>query len=270
MYLYRMNQTWTITFGEGAENHKGMQQLGKMADKGFTVKELKKVKKIAKEKGLKTKLIKLDKYLPEKYKNKFATENLDARILIVKNGIKLFLNDKDSSVKKFNKEIEGLKNKVDKKAFMYGRVVNKTARYNLCFGDKDQTPDYKNKKGTIISFKKLKYLNKIRKSLPDFLGEKAKNLLGELNYYYDVGQCFISPHGDGERKRVIALRLGANFPLHYQWYYKSKKIGKQLSIELSGNDFYVMSEKAVGNDWLIRNIPTLRHSAGLKNVLKIK
>ena len=30
----------------------------------------------------------------------------------------------------------------DKKAKMYGKVVNKHARYNICFGNESQDPDY--------------------------------------------------------------------------------------------------------------------------------
>lgn len=32
--------TFTITFGDQAENHKGMQVIGKMAERGFSPKDL--------------------------------------------------------------------------------------------------------------------------------------------------------------------------------------------------------------------------------------
>ncbi len=34
-----------------------------------------------------------------------------------------------------------------KKAFMRGRVVNKKARWNNCYADFDQQPDYENRRG---------------------------------------------------------------------------------------------------------------------------
>ena len=51
----------------------------------------------------------------------------------------------------------------DKKAFMKGRVVNKLARYNLCFADFKQEPDYDEGKGRVYDFKDLKELQKIIK-----------------------------------------------------------------------------------------------------------
>ena len=40
----------------------------------------------------------------------------------------------------------------DRQALMYGRVVNKKARWNLCFDDHPQEPDYAAGKGRIVSF----------------------------------------------------------------------------------------------------------------------
>ena len=35
-----------------------------------------------------------------------------------------------------------------------------------------------------------------------------------------------------------------------------------MLIQLNHGDMYIMSEKAVGNDWKLKNKPTLRHAAG--------
>lgn len=40
----------------------------------------------------------------------------------------------------------------DTKAKMRGRVVNKRARYNLCFADDEQFPDYESGQGRVVSF----------------------------------------------------------------------------------------------------------------------
>ena len=92
----------------------------------------------------------------------------------------------------------------------------------------------------------------------------------EGNYYYDVSKCGIGFHGDGERKRVVGLRLGASIPLHYQWFHKSRPVGERSIIMLNHGDLYVMSEKAVGTDWLLKNTLTLRHAAGSKKYTTIK
>jgi hypothetical protein len=102
---------------------------------------------------------------------------------------------------------------------MYGRVVNKKARYNLCFSDYAQNADYENKKGTIINFNMTPNTQKIRETIPKIINNDIVcNLQCEGNYYYDIKNTYISMHGDAERQIVIAVRLGAPFPLYYQWY----------------------------------------------------
>ena len=44
---------------------------------------------------------------------------------------------------------------VDKKAFMYGRVVDKHARWNLCFDEKAREPEYAKGCGRIVAFKHI-------------------------------------------------------------------------------------------------------------------
>jgi hypothetical protein len=58
--------------------------------------------------------------------------------------------------------------------------------------------------------------------------------------------------------------MGASMPLYYQWYQNSKPVGDRFVIELNDGDMYIMSEKAVGFDWLKKKIPTLRHATGSK------
>jgi len=41
---------------------------------------------------------------------------------------------------------------------------------------------------------------------------------------------------------VVAIRTGNNImPLHYQWYYQAKPIGKKISVDIAPGDLYVMS-----------------------------
>jgi len=87
-------------------------------------------------------------------------------------------------------------------------------------------------------------------------------MFAELNYYYDIQKCGIGWHGDGERRLVVGLRIGASIPLHYQWFHHSKPVGERQIINLSHGDVYVMSQKAIGTDWLQKLVPTLRHATG--------
>lgn len=268
--------TITITFGDVAENHAGMEKLGTLSTEGFSIDDLLEAQKRFEAAGIKTDLIELHPYLLEHEKDLVASivaakkinqDSLKAAVLIARNGITALLNSKDAA----NLMMEEQKPlNLDKKAWMRGRVVNKKARYNLCFSETSQEPDYENKKGRIVSFNELPHLKQMRAALPLFYGTKAENLPAEGNYYYDVESCGIGFHGDGERRKVIALRLGATMPMAYQWYHQSKPIGKQFKTDLNHGDLYVMSEKAAGFDWKARSIPTLRHAAGCNEYTKNK
>ena len=243
--------TITITFGDQAENHVGMQKLGKLANEGFTVKELENISENIK-----------DEICQEYIRLDDMSDNKEpAAILIIRDGVKLFGLDKDELLEE-QKNLEW-----DKKAYMYGRVVNKKARYNICYDDKEQEADYGNKKGKIVAWGDVPLLKKMKEGLLDIFGDKTKDLKAEGNYYYDVKNCGIGFHGDSERKIVIGVRLGETLPLHYQWYYKGEEVGNRLKFELNNGDIYLMSEKATGNNWKKKNIYTLRHAAGCDKYL---
>lgn len=157
----------------------------------------------------------------------------------------------------------------DTQALMYGKVVNKNARYNVCFDVNSQTADIANGKGTVVAYRDVPALAALRDRFSKYFGEKAADLIGEGNYYYDVTKCGIGFHGDSERKKVIALRIGHTMNLQYQWFHKHKPIGERGEIMLNSGDMYVMSEKAVGNDWKSSSILTLRHAAGCSKFTKI-
>jgi len=252
-----MKATVTITFGEVCENHVGNQQIGDMAEEGFNLEDLERAKEYFEERGCECELKHLNVGLPEDIKAK------DAFFLVIRDGVNAL-----SNADRLGKSLEALK--WDTKAKMRGTVKNKRARHNLCFGPKSQEPHYESGKGTIVAFKDVPLLEAARDKLPDILGEKANELFAEGNLYYDVSQCGIGFHGDGERKKVVAMRLGETMPLHYQWYLHSKPIGERMKFELKHGDMYVMSEKASGYDWKRRVVPTLRHAAGAKKYLTIK
>lgn len=254
----------TLTFGDQAENHVGMEKIGKLADNGFSLEDLLAAKKVFEEKGGEAELIDLR----EKSEHLGIQENgEEAYVLILRGGVNIFL--KEWSCSDDDCLMEQAKLTVDKKAFMYGRVVNKKARHNLCFGDSGQEPDYENGKGRIIGYSDVPILNHIREVIPTFLGDKGASLVAEGNYYYDPKTCGIGFHGDAERKRVVAIRLGVAIPLHYQWFQNAKPIGKRIKLLLQHGDVYVMSEKATGFDWKKKIQYTLRHAAGCDAFLKI-
>ena len=272
-------ETWTITFSECVENHAGMQQYGTKSERGFTASEINEAGKIADSLGFRVEYHDLSELLPENKRKEFPKEIESSQIVIIREGCKLF-SDEGSSLKKYGptggnvekliNEIKMTADIVDKQALMRGRVVNKLARWNLCFADHHQVADIENGKGTIKPFSEMPNLAIVRNKLPLLLGNPAKNLFAELNYYYNVKKCGIGYHGDSERRFVIALRFGASLPLHYQWYHESKPVGRNLKLMLNNCDLYIMGEKAAGTDWKRRKVPTLRHSAGCDKYVNVK
>lgn len=252
------NITYTYTFSESVENHIGMEQLGKKAKHGLSVEYLTELSK----KLPNAELIKLEYPGKEKHSKAFKasdTYNTSACILVIRNGLNNLIDD-----------VYGLRNytknlPIDKKFWhdKKKKVLNKEARWNLCFADFSQQPDYLKGKGTVIDFKDNRDLQKIRSRLQEMFN--IETLLAELNYYYDIKKTGIGYHGDGERRIVIGMRLGSSMNLKYQWYYKTMPVGKGIEIILNEGDIYAMSDKAVGYDWKTQNIPTLRHAAGEKH-----
>lgn len=252
------NSTITITWSKCVENHAGNQQIGDKDAQGADYDE---VKRLADE--FDGDFIDLRDIVDDE---KIREDLPRAAIAIWRKGCDNILDVSPAVLKE-----ELLQCSWDKHCLMYGRVVNKHARHNLCFADFTQDPVYEEGKGTVYDFSELPFLDKCRNNLSQF-GENYENLFAEGNYYYDSTSTYIGWHGDGERWLVLGLRLGASFPLHFRWYQNGKPTSFQVSYDLNDGDMYLMCVKASGNDWKKRKTEwTLRHAAGdLKNFDKKK
>jgi len=255
------NTRIALTFGDAGENHTGMEMVGKLGKEGsgFTKKDLLNIKSHLDKLG---------------YKSDFHSFTLKSvslgGILIVRN----FLGMAEQE----NLFQEQIKLEWDQKYWDTRRseVLNKHARANILFLEGvEQSPDYENKKGTIIDSNKLEYFSKFKTKLIDILttalkNDKAKNLICEGNKYFDLNKCGIGYHGDTERRKVICLSLGGKeYPMNWVWFQKHKPIKAPYEFKLNSGDLYIMSEKAVGNDWKKSNIPTLRHAAGVNKYISL-
>ena len=246
-------QTFTITFGECAENHAGMQKIGSLAKNGLSLKNLRDIHDLFTKFGCHCALTDLGDVA--------GVDCHDAAILIVRNAAHFILGG-HTAVDALFQEHANLDH--DTKAKMYGRVVNKIARHNLCFDHLPQDPDYEHGMGRIVPFSQVPFTAKIKKYLDELLQGFGVpcDLKAEGNYYYDIRKCGIGFHGDAERKIVVALRLGHDMDLHFQWYHHGQRIGRRILFPLSHGDVYFLSDKAVGHDWKKKITPTLRHAAG--------
>ena len=252
------NTAICITAGEQSENHVGMQINGSgLSQNGFSVEELAKFKEILEEKGIDSEFYRLDSFLEEEEKNGVEP----AGLLFIRNAIETLTGESAEKMLQEQLSFEWDKKYWDTRR---SRVLNKRARYNVCYGEDEQKPDYENKKGTIISYLNVPILKKWKETLGFIFGEKATQLEVEGNLYYDTKKCGIGFHGDSERKKVIACSLGETRPIHWQWFHKSKPIGPRIKFELHNGDMYIMSEKTTGFDWKLRSKKTLRHAAGEK------
>lgn len=281
---------FTITFGDCGENDsRGMEKIGKIAETGLSVADLFAAKTKLDSLGATTEIYDIRQVLPPDLREKAE----DAAILIIRDGVNIICRD-------FSEEIAAMSSSwqiptapsmpdlmfqelsaipMDKKKVAMRKAVvdgvkmdytvptlqDKHPRHNICIGDYDQAPDIINGKGTVVNFTRLPAINRLRSRLGLFFGPKTASLIGEVNHYYDVRTCGINYHGDTERRIVIGVRLGASFPLAYKWYRHRKPCSTPFTVPmLNHGDIYVMSEKAVGNDWLswANGFITVRHSAG--------
>lgn len=266
----------SITFGDNAENHVGMEHIqgsgpgANTITSGFSYEDFTKIKgkveTLCLEKnilGVSVEIIPLHPALVNSNITEIP-EKLGAWVMIIRNGVNLF--KPENYVENFDQALylEHSKLKVDKKLWnaRQKKVQNKHARYNLCYGYFSQVADFNNGKGTVVNFDDVPCLNNILSGLNELCEFEEGALVAELNKYYDVGKCGIGPHGDKERLLVICIRLGIQIPLAYHWYHRHQPVGEQINIELNHGDIYFMSSKAVGKDWMKSSIYTLRHAAG--------
>jgi hypothetical protein len=227
----------TITFSDVVENGVGMQKLGCLGKCPFTHDKL------------------ID------MANKFSNDGYDIEF------IDLSQSDNKASVLVFRNYLSNPKGLFDEltslswdsKALFRGQVKNKRARHNLCFADIGQEANYEKGMGTVVKFKDLPLLDDVKNGLHILYDVP---LLAEGNLYYDIAKCGIGYHGDTERSTVIGLRLGEDMKLCFQWFHQTKPVGDKYTINLHSGDLYIMSDKAVGNDWKKRSQYTLRHAAG--------
>ena len=181
----REQEAYTLTLGDRAENHAGMQTIGDAAESGLSAETLRDIS------AMPAIVYDLKDDLPLAKRAKAA----EAVVLVFKKGVDRLaqLTGKTLSADGILKELKACQ--YDKKALMgrgAGRKVkNKRARWNNCFGDEPQQPDYEAGKGTIVAFRDVPQISGLRTALPQLLGEKVENLVAETNYYYEAGSTYI-------------------------------------------------------------------------------
>lgn len=257
--------TITLTLGDAGENHAGMEMLGKLGEEGsgFSSVELRQMwLALGQIEGLEVEYH--DFGLSE---HPLANE---AGVLIIRN----YLDDLTS-----HKLLEELLELVWDRRYWdrrRGRVLNKQARANLVIVDGfSQEAQYELGKGTIVDGMSLPVFQPFKEQLVEMINgisktEKGHNLVCEGNLYDNPTKNGIGYHGDAERRKVIALRLGESMSMCWQWFHRCKPVGEGFHFTLNNGDLYIMSERAVGNDWRSSSLYTLRHAAGAKKYIDLE
>ena len=255
----QLKKTYTITFGDVAENHARMQKIGQLSEHGYSCEQLEDLRHKLTVSGLTCEMVRLDQHWQGE-----DEKVPEASVLVIRRGVQHILELENTA--SLMAEHDGLV--MDKHALMRGKVVNKRARWNLCFAEYDQEPLYQDGKGRIVAYEHIPLTQKIRCRVAEWMEDGLLN--GEANYYYDISKCGIGYHGDAERRKVVAMRMGESMPLYYQWYQRSKPVGNRVKIDLHDGGMYVMSEAVGGFNWLKKVIPTLRHSTGCDKYTVLK
>lgn len=264
-----------LTWGDAGENHVGMELVGEMRERGtgFTFEDLKSIAAVGAKAGLRAEVHSFGCNGTLSVEGEEPVDS-NAGVLIIRSLVKGEL------LAKCAQELNALE--WDSKYWdrRRQRVLNKRARTNLMFQHGvSQEPQYEKGKGRIVDLDTLEGV-RVAENLISGLVKKGLEKGGETewvplvcegNNYYDLGKTGIGFHGDSERTRVICLSVGAqDYPMRWQWFLKGKVIGPPIDVRLNSGDVYVMSEKAVGQDWKSRSIPTLRHAAGCDKYTKIQ
>jgi hypothetical protein len=260
------NRTWSLTIGNGGENHTGMEFLGKKRNhgEGWDLQRLLKCKDILENIFGKTvELYNLNEECLENVKiPEKSIKPEPAYLMICRN---FLTNDVH---KNFIKELESYE--WDRKYYDVRRqkVLNKLARANVCYGEKGRAANYEKKMGTIIGFDKSPLVCKLLKVIEMLMDEK--DLIVEGNQYDDATKNGIGPHGDTERVLVACLRVGFEMPMKFGMFWNCLMRGESFETIINGGDLYFMSEEAVGSKWKSKSKWVWRHAAGAKKYLKMK
>ena len=80
------NEAYTVTFGDCAENEKGMEIIGEGVDKGLTVEQLMAIQKKLIALGMECRMISLGQLLP-------GVSTPDAVVLVIRGGVNGLLKE---------------------------------------------------------------------------------------------------------------------------------------------------------------------------------
>ena len=157
-------QAISITLGDQSENHVGMAKQGSgLAERGYTKEDLEKFAMHFEE-----------THYTELHNLNVGGDTCGAYVLIIR-----------GMVKGGGMMEELTRFEWDKTYFCRRRqkVLNKHARYNVCFGEEAVEPNIEHKQGTIVAYKSTPILDQWKTKVETIFDERLEC---EANLYYDV------------------------------------------------------------------------------------
>ena len=235
---------------------------GVMADEGFSADKLRKVCASLNAVGIRARIVDLRADAVNKGAPASVLERMDeAVVLVIHDGANALTNDPQMA-NKMLAEHQGLE--YDTKTLMYQKVCNARSRRNLYFADEARPGDMTIGQNTVVAWSSVPANAECLRSLTELLGTTDVNT-AVSNYYPDPRRCGIGWHGDAERRQTIMVRLGSGSntrPIHFLWCEGKSRIVSPVTIDLQHGDVMVPCAKAVGTDYKLRSVPTVRHATG--------
>lgn len=152
----------------------------------------------------------------------------------------------------------------------HNRVVRSRMRWHMYIGQEAKSADHAHDQAEVVSFASMPIAKRWRDVVTHTLranGVECPELTSctNINYVDDRNSTGIGWHGDGERTIIVTLRLhkgSKNNVLCFHWVKDDVPVGNSVRITLDRGDAYIMSVKATGDDWLNKNVLTIRNAAG--------
>ena len=184
-----LNEAYTVTLGDRAENEAGMQIIGDLAPNGVTAAHLEQLHHQLQANGHQCRLIDLGHGLLDGYIDVATIP--EAKLLVIHNGVNSLMQDTGFEAAVLG-ELQAMPKDTTTKS--YGKVMNKHARHNNTMGDFTQAPDIANGMGTVVNFAHYPRVNALRNTVTGLVNAPHP-LVGELNHYFDTSSCGIGFHG---------------------------------------------------------------------------
>lgn len=259
------NKSIGIFFGEDLEKvdiYKRDIQNGQNINAGFNIADMRIARFLFEQVDCETEFYILNQ--------KIGIPTEVAAVLVIKKGIDKLLEFVNSTSDDMFKELSAVK--WNKKEIINGKSKNTKNYWNIKMNEltDDININYEKKIPNMIDYNNIPLTHRIRDIIPNFIGDKAKDLEGTGYNYWDVTKTGKTWNAQTDKRKIFGVHLGESSQIYFQWYFNDVPKGQRMAIDLEHGDMYFLSEKAVGFDGNKVNAPILRHAYGHEDFAEIE